>query len=62
MAVVVRFALSAGEERLQLKWFAAAAVLVVAAFIFAILTSSVARERAPNLTFLCLDGPSRSRC
>ena len=32
-AVVVRFARSSGEERLQLKWFAAAAVLVVAATI-----------------------------
>src|SRR4029077_19234303 len=28
-ALVVRFARSEGEERLQLKWFAAAAVLVV---------------------------------
>ena len=28
-AVVVRFVRSSGEERLQLKWFAAAAVLVV---------------------------------
>jgi hypothetical protein len=32
-AVVVRFARSSGDERLQLKWFAAAAVLVVAATI-----------------------------
>ena len=55
MAVVVRFALSAGEERLQLKWFAAAAVLVVAAFIFVILTSSVAGNVLLNLTTLCLD-------
>ena len=55
MAVVVRFALSAGEERLQLKWFAAAAVLVVAAFIFVILTSSVAGNVFLNLTVLCLD-------
>ncbi|HEY7361461.1 MAG TPA: hypothetical protein VH642_11665, partial [Streptosporangiaceae bacterium] len=29
VAVVVRFARSSGEERLQLKWFAAAALLVV---------------------------------
>jgi signal transduction histidine kinase len=55
MAVMVRFALSAGEERLQLKWFAAAAVLVVAAFIFEILTSSVAGNVFLNLTVLCLD-------
>ena len=39
-AVVVRFALSSGEERLQLKWFAAAALLVVATLIPSILTSS----------------------
>ena len=32
-AVTVRFARSSGEERLQLKWFAMAAVLVVAAII-----------------------------
>ena len=32
-AVVVRFARSSGEERLQLKWFAAAAVLVVVTLI-----------------------------
>jgi hypothetical protein len=32
-AVVVRFAGSSGEERLQLKWFVTAAVLVVAAII-----------------------------
>ena len=39
-AIVVRFARSTGEERLQLKWFAAAAVLVVATFIALILTNS----------------------
>ena len=33
IALVVRFARSAGEERLQLKWFAAAAVLVVVTLI-----------------------------
>ncbi len=31
-AVVVRFARSSGEERLQLKWFAAAAVLLIVSF------------------------------
>jgi hypothetical protein len=54
-AVVVRFARSMGEERLQLKWFAAAAVLVVAAFTGVILTSSVAANVVLNLAFLCLD-------
>jgi signal transduction histidine kinase len=54
-AVVARFARSVGEERLQLKWFAAAAMLVVAAFITVILTNSVAGNVFLNLTVLCLD-------
>ena len=56
-AIVVRFARSAGEERLQLKWFAAAAVLVVATFIVLILTNSdsVAAAILNNLALLCLD-------
>jgi hypothetical protein len=53
-AVVVRFARSAGEERLQLTWFAAAAVLVVATLIPSILTNSVAAGVLSNLAFLCL--------
>ena len=44
-AIVVRFARSTGEERLQLKWFAAAAVLVVATFIALILTNSNSAAR-----------------
>ena len=56
-AIVVRFARSAGEERLQLKWFAAAAVLVVATFIALILTgsNSVAAAILLNLALVCLD-------
>jgi hypothetical protein len=56
-AIVVRFVRSAGEERLQLKWFAAAAVLVVATFIALILTNSnsVAAAILNNLALLCLD-------
>jgi hypothetical protein len=56
-AIVVRFARSAGEERLQLKWFAAAAVLVVATFIALILTNSdsVAAAILNNLALLCLN-------
>jgi hypothetical protein len=56
-AIVVRFARSEGEERLQLKWFAAAAVLVVATFIALILTNSnsVAVAILNNLALLCLD-------
>src|SRR6266487_565181 len=53
-AVVVRFARSAGEERLQLKWFAAAAVLVVATFIPSMVTDSVVAAVLSNLAFLCL--------
>jgi len=55
-AIVVRFARSTGEERLQLKWFAAAAVLVVATFIALILTSSnsAAAVILNNLAFLSL--------
>jgi hypothetical protein len=56
-AIVVRFARSEGDERLQLKWFAAAAVLVVATFIALILTNSnsVAAAIVNNLALLCLD-------
>jgi signal transduction histidine kinase len=53
-AVVVRFARSAGEERLQLKWFAAAAVLVVATFIASIFVNSAAVNVLQNVAFLCL--------
>jgi signal transduction histidine kinase len=54
VAVVVRFARSAGEERLQLTWFAAAAVLVVATFIASIFVNSVAVDVVQNVAFLCL--------
>jgi hypothetical protein len=53
-AVVARYALSRGEERLQLKWFAAAALVVVAAMIPVIVTNSVAASVVENLAFLCL--------
>jgi signal transduction histidine kinase len=52
--LLVRFARSSGDERLQLKWFAAAAVLVVATMIPSILTSSVLATVLSNLAFLCL--------
>jgi signal transduction histidine kinase len=54
VAVVVRFARSRGEERLQLKWFAAAAVLVVTTFIASMVTDSVVAAVLSNLAFLCL--------
>ncbi|HYB18973.1 MAG TPA: histidine kinase [Streptosporangiaceae bacterium] len=53
-ALVVRFARSAGEERLQLKWIAAAAVLVVVTQIAAILTSSVIAVVLNGLASACL--------
>jgi signal transduction histidine kinase len=54
VAAVVRFVRSAGEERLQLKWFAAAALLVVAATIPATVTNSPVATVLQNLAFLCL--------
>jgi signal transduction histidine kinase len=53
-AVVVRFARSVGEERLQLKWFAAAAVLVAATLVAGLVTNSVVAYVLSNLAFLCL--------
>jgi signal transduction histidine kinase len=53
-AVVVRFARSSGEERLQLKWFAAAALLVVATFILSVVINSVLTSALSNVAFLCL--------
>jgi signal transduction histidine kinase len=54
VAVVVRFVRSSGEERLQLKWFAASALLVVAATIPVIVTSALAANILQDLAFLCL--------
>ena len=53
-ALVVRFAQSSGEERLQLKWFAAAALLVAATFAASIWTNSAAANVLQNLAFACL--------
>jgi signal transduction histidine kinase len=53
-AVVARFARSTGEERLQLKWFAAAAVLVAATLIAGLVTNTPAAYVLSNLAFLCL--------
>jgi signal transduction histidine kinase len=54
-ALVVRFARSSGEERLQLKWFAVAALLVVATIIASIVTNDApATVVLQNLAFLCL--------
>jgi hypothetical protein len=53
-ALVARFARSKGEERLQLKWFAAAAVLVLVTFIVGFPANSRALGVLSNLAFLCL--------
>ena len=54
IALVVRFTRSAGEERLQLKWFAAAAVLVVVTLIVTFPISSAVTNMLLNLAVLCL--------
>ena len=53
-ALVVRFAKSSGEERLQLKWCAAAALLLVAVFVASIWLNLVAVNVLQSLAFLCL--------
>jgi signal transduction histidine kinase len=53
-ALVVRFAWSSGEERLQLKWFAAAAVLVVVTLIPSFVANLAVANALSNLAFLCL--------
>jgi signal transduction histidine kinase len=53
-ALVVRFARSVGEERLQLKWFAAAAVLVLVVLIVTFPVNSGVANVLGNLAFLCL--------
>jgi signal transduction histidine kinase len=54
IAVVVRFARSSGEERLQLKWFAAAAVLVVVMYVLTFVTNSYVVNVLQNVAFACL--------
>jgi len=53
-ALVVRFARSEGEERLQLKWFAAAAVLVVVMLVVTFPLPLAVANGLTNLAFLCL--------
>ena len=53
-AVVVRFAHSSGEERLQLKWFAAAALLVIVTIIPSFLTDWLIFVLLASLALLCL--------
>ena len=53
-AVVVRFTHSSGEERLQLKWFAAAALLVIVTIIPSFLTDWLIFVLLASLALLCL--------
>ena len=53
-AVVVRFTHSSGEERLQLKWFAAAALLVIVTIIPSFLTDRLIFVLLGSLALLCL--------
>jgi signal transduction histidine kinase len=53
-AVVVRFTHSSGEERLQLKWFAAAALLVIITIIPSFLTDWLIFVLLGSLALLCL--------
>jgi len=54
MAVVVRFAKSSGEERLQLKWCAAAALVLAVVFVASIWVNSAAVNVLESLAFLFL--------
>jgi hypothetical protein len=53
-ALVVRFAKSSGEERLQLKWCATAALLLIVVFVASIWLNSAAVNVLQSLAFLCL--------
>jgi hypothetical protein len=53
-ALVVRFAKSSGEERLQLKWCAAAALLLVVVFVASIWLNSAVVNVLQSLAFVCL--------
>ena len=53
-ALVVRFAKSSGEERVQLKWCATAALLLVVVFVASIWLNSAAVNVLQSLAFLCL--------
>ena len=53
-AAVVRFVLSAGDERQQLKWFAVAAVLVLVTFVPTFTSNSAAGNALNSLALLCL--------
>jgi hypothetical protein len=53
-ALVVRFVKSSGEERLQLKWCAAAALVLVVVFVASIWVNSAAVNVLQSVAFVCL--------
>jgi two-component system, NarL family, sensor kinase len=53
-ALVVRFATSSGEERVQLKWCAAAALVLAVVFVASIWVNSAVVNVLQSLAFLCL--------
>ncbi len=56
ISLIVRFVKSAGDERLQLKWFATAAVLVLLTIIPSALTNSAAASVVLNVALFCMNG------
>ena len=54
VAVVIRFAKSSGEERLQLKWCAAAALVLAVVFVASIWLNSAVVNVLQSVAFLCL--------
>jgi hypothetical protein len=53
-ALVVRFVKSSGEERLQLKWCAAAALVLAVVFVVSIWVNSAVVNVLQSLAFVCL--------
>ena len=56
ISLIVRFVKSAGDERLQMKWLAAAAVLVLLTIIPSALTHSAAASVLLNVALFCMNG------
>jgi hypothetical protein len=54
VAVLVRFAQSSGEERLQLKWCAAAALVLAVVFVASFWVNSAVVNVLLSLAFVCL--------
>jgi signal transduction histidine kinase len=54
-ALIWRFVKSVGEERLQMKWLALAAALVIVTFVPDVLTGAFAAQVLLQLAFLCVN-------